>query len=178
MSLLRGLQILRYPRPMVGKYDLCHKWQQLPDGVGKHYPGELPTSADSCQHCRTLSENRTAIAVYQGVAKRDTLSVKLTGQHGAVKSTTPQKASVSDTPKQGIETGFLSAYKARNAIRRYFSHTHRQNRSDSRTAASPVMNIGSGLHPATNGHKNNAVRISYGDQEGDLYANHLLSRSG
>lgn len=81
-------------------------------------PGELSTSADSCQHCRTLSENRTAIAVYRRVAKRDTLSVELTGQHGAVTSTTPQKASVSDTPKQGIETGFLSAYKARNAMRR------------------------------------------------------------
>ena len=40
------------------------------------------------------------------------------------------------------------------------------------------MNIGSGLHPVTDGHKNNAVRISYGDQEGDLYANHLLSRPG
>ena len=55
------------------------KLRQLPDGVGKSYPGELPTSADSCQHCRTLSENRTAVAVYRGVAKRDTLPVELTG---------------------------------------------------------------------------------------------------
>ena len=84
-----------------GNTTFRRKLRQPPDGVGKHYPvistgqyggsiseppfysgcpGELPTSADSCQHCRTLSENRTAIAVYRGVAKRDTLSVELTRQ--------------------------------------------------------------------------------------------------
>ena len=124
-------------------------------------PGELSTSADSCQHCRTLSENRTAVAVYRGVAKRDTLPVELTGH-----------------PQTWHRTqGFIGLQSTqRHAM--IFSRPAAKTRSDSRTAASPVMNIGSGLYPATNGHKNNAVRISYGDQEGDLYANHLLSRSG
>ena len=187
MPLFRGLQILQYPTagsstPKVGKSDLSQevataaRWgrKTLPryfngsvwgirfrTPLYSGSPGELSTSADSCQHCRTLSENRTAIAVYRGVAKRDTLSVKLTGQ--------PQIW-------HRIQ-GFigLQGVQRHAAI---FSRPAAKNRSDSRTAASLVMNIGSGLYPATNGHKNNAVRISYGDQEGDLYANHLLSRSG
>ena len=66
------------PPQRSGKATYRRKLRQPPDGVGKSYPGELPTSADSCQHCRTLSENRTAVAVYRGVAKRDTLPVELT----------------------------------------------------------------------------------------------------